>query len=122
MPAVPFKVVLDFTQCSDTDILGIAVDAAIVKLQGKSRVSFWSKSNRKEGKEKLAVKKLTPADMKVSFTQYVAKYMSGTVNVKEAIVNTMRGPAKSDVEKATDMVNKLSPAEKAAMLKQLMGK
>jgi len=122
MPAVPFKVVLDFTQCSETDVLAIACDNAIVKLQGKSRVGFWSKSNRKEGKEKLTVKKLTPADMKEPFTKYVAKYMSGVVNVKETIVNTMRGPAKSNVDKAADMVNKLSPAEKAAMLKLLAAK
>ena len=102
-----FNVKIDFSTCEPAEIMDIAVDQIIVTLQSRARQKFFAKENMgKDGK--------TPVK---SFDMIVRETIPTLVNVKDMIVSKARAPGKSLGVKVQDMLNKLSPAEKAAQLK-----
>jgi hypothetical protein len=104
-----FNVAIDFTTCEPAEIMAIAVDAIVVTLQSRARQKFFAKENMgKDGK--------TPIK---SFNMIVKENIPTRLNVKDEIVLKARTPGKSLLEKTGEYMKKLSPEERAAMLKQL---
>jgi hypothetical protein len=104
-----FNVVVDFSTCSPAEIMAIAVDAIIVTVQAKTRSAYFAKTNiGKDGK--------TPVK---SFNMIMKENIPAVINVKDAIVSKARTPGKSLFEKTGDMLAKMNPEERAAMLKRL---
>jgi hypothetical protein len=106
---VPHSFVLDFSTCSPAEIMELAKDGVVVKLQSRTRNTFFAKENmREDGK--------TP---KLSFAKIATDIMSGTINVKTAIVEKSRGPGINKVAKTEALFKGMSPEEKAATMKLL---
>lgn len=104
---VPFVVTLDFSKCSVEEVQALAADGIIVRLQGRARSGFKGKSNMaKDGKTPVA-----------NFQSFVKTHLSGTVDVKAAIVDAARAKGKPASVKIADMFAGMSKEEKAATLK-----
>ena len=104
-----FALALDFSKCTPAEIMDLAKDGIIVKLQSRARTMFFAKENMgKDGK--------TPVK---SFASIIRDNMSGTIDVKAAIVEKARTPGKSLLTKTSEMLAKLSVEERKAMLATL---
>ncbi len=109
---LPFTMKLDFSKCSPEEIMDLAADGIVVKLQGRARSAFKAKSNMaKDGK--------TPIN---AFAHFAKAHLAGVVDIKTAIVDARRTPGKSDLEKATELLGKLDPEARKALLASLASK
>ena len=104
-----FNAVLDFGGIEAKDLYRMAAQTIVIKRAGNIRTAYAADTNKDK-----AGKFVKP------FAHFVKEYMSGTINVKEAIVPKMRANAKvSKSKKIETTFETLSDAEKADMLKKL---
>jgi hypothetical protein len=111
-----FDLVLDFSNCSKADLIAMATDSAVIKLQANTRSTYHRPYDADDKTGNMGKDKKSP---QMPFTKIAAKHMTGTIDVKTVLMSNTRARGKDKVTKAGDMFAGMSAEQKAATLKML---
>jgi hypothetical protein len=111
-----FDIVLDFTNMTRADLIAMATDSAVIKLQANTRSAYHRPYDPEDKSGNMGKDKKSP---QMPFAKIAAKHMTGTIDVKTVLMSNTRARGKDKVTKAGDMFAGMSPEQKAATLKML---
>ena len=111
-----FNFSLDFSKMSRADLIELATDTIVIRAQANARTMYHRPFDANDKTGNMGKDKKTP---NTAFDKIAAKYMTGTVNVKEVYMSKVRARGKDKVTKTADMFAGMTPEQQAATLKQL---